>query len=192
MKIIILYITTILLFVLYFSGCKEDYTPKPRGYFRIDFPEKNYQIFKNNYPYSFEYPVYSKIASDIDAFSEPFWIDINIPGNKAKFHLSYKPVRGNLSKLTEDSRELAYKHSIKAISIDEKIFMNPAKKVYGTVYYIKGNAASPMQFYMTDSTTHFLRGSFYISEIPNYDSLHPVINFLETDMIHLIETLNWN
>lgn len=192
MKLLISYITTTLLVILVLSGCKKDYTPKPRGYFRIDFPEKNYQVFKNNYPYCFEYPVYSKIVPDKDAFSEPYWIDVDIPGNKAKFHLSYKSVKGNLLKLTEDSRELAYKHSIKAISIDEKLFINPAKKVYGTVYYIKGNAASPMQFYMTDSTTHFLRGSLYISEIPNYDSLLPVITFLQADMVHLIETLNWN
>jgi gliding motility-associated lipoprotein GldD len=178
--------------VLFLSGCKEDYTPKPRGYFRIDFPRKNYQVLKGSYPYCFEYPVYSKITPDMDPFSEPYWIDVDIPGNKAKFHLSYKSVKGNLSKLTEDSRELAYKHSIKAISIDEKLFINPASKVYGTVYYIKGNTASPMQFYMTDSTTHFLRGSLYISEIPNYDSLLPVIAFLEADMVHLIETLNWN
>jgi gliding motility-associated lipoprotein GldD len=186
------YITTALLIILILSGCKENYTPKPRGYFRIEFPEKSYQIFKNSYPYSFEYPVYSTIVPDKDAFSEPYWVDVNIPGNKAKFHLSYKPVHGNLSELTEDSRGLAYKHSIKAISIDERTFISPSKKVYGTVYHIKGNAASPMQFYMTDSTTHFLRGSFYISEIPNYDSLMPVIDFLETDMVHLIETLNWN
>jgi gliding motility-associated lipoprotein GldD len=186
------YIAIALLMLLYISGCKEDYTPKPRAYFRIDFPQKDYQVLKGSYPYCFEYPAYSKIIPDLDPTAEPYWIDVNIPANKAKFHLSYKPVKGNLSKLTEDSRELAYKHSIKAISIDEKLFINPSKKVYGTVYYIKGNAASPMQFYMTDSTTHFLRGSLYISEIPNYDSLLPVINFLETDMVHLIETLKWN
>jgi len=178
--------------VSFLSGCKENYTPKPRGYFRIDFPNKSYQIFKNSYPYSFEYPVYSQIVPDKEALAEPYWVDVSIPENKAKFHLSYKLVKGNLSKLIEDSRELAYKHSIKAISIDERTFINPAKKVYGTVYNIKGNAASPMQFYLTDSTTHFLRGSFYISEIPNYDSLLPVINFLESDLIHLIETFNWN
>jgi len=192
MKRSITYILTLLLIVLFLPGCKKDYTPKPRGYFRIDFPEKKFQLFKSNFPYSFEYPKYSKICPDNDSFSEPFWIDIDIPTNKAKFHLSYKQIKGNLARLTEDSRELVYKHSIKATSIDERLFINTANNVYGTVYYIKGNAASPMQFYMTDSTNHFLRGSFYISEIPNYDSLLPVITFLETDLIHLIETLNWN
>jgi gliding motility-associated lipoprotein GldD len=175
-----------------FSGCNEKYTPKPRGYFRINFPEKKYKTFINSFPYSFEYPVYASVVPDTMDKAEPFWIDIDIPGNKAKFHLSYKKVKDNLSKLTEDSREMAYKHAIKATSIVEKNYINPANKVFGTVYYIKGNAASPMQFYLTDSTNNFLRGSFYISEIPNYDSLLPVITFLETDLTHLIETLHWN
>jgi gliding motility-associated lipoprotein GldD len=192
MKSMIRNLTIVLFIGLFLFGCKKDYTPKPRGYFRINFPEKSYHVLKDNSPYSFEYPTYSHIIPDKDANSEPYWIDIDIPNNKAKFHLSYKPVHGNLSKLIEDSRELAYKHSIKAISIDERNYINPVKKVFGTVYYIKGNAASPMQFYLTDSTSNFLRGSFYISEIPNYDSLLPVINFLEIDMVHLIETLNWN
>jgi len=176
----------------FIAGCNEKFTPKPKGYFRINFPEKKYQLFNNNYPYKFEYPVYSKIAPDTAQNAEPFWLDVDIPENKAKFHLSYKKVEGNLAQLTEDSREMAYKHSIKATSIDEKLFINPQNKVYGTVYYIKGNAASPMQFYFTDSAKHFLRGSVYISEIPNYDSLLPVISFLEADITHLIETLHWN
>lgn len=172
------------------TGCGKKYTPKPRGHFRIDFPVKGYQLFDANFPYSFEFPVYAKIEPDtLD--KEPYWIDISIPANKAKFHLSYKKVENNLDQLTEDSRELAYKHSIKASSIEEDIYENPVRKVYGTVYNIKGNAASPMQFYLTDSVEHFLRGSMYISEIPNYDSLQPVINFLEADMIRLIETLSW-
>lgn len=172
------------------TGCSKKYAPKPRGHFRIDFPKKGYQLFDASFPYSFEFPLYAQIVPDtLD--KEPYWIDISIPTNKAAFHLSYKKVANNLDQLTEDSRELAYKHSIKATSIDEDIFENPAHNVYGTVYSIKGNAASPMQFYLTDSIKHFLRGSMYISEVPNFDSLQPVIQFLEADMIHLIETLRW-
>jgi len=191
MRIHLTYLSVALLLVL-LLGCNEKFTPKPRGYFRIEFPEKEYQIFNANFPYSFEYPIYSQIIPDTIGNAEPFWIDISIPSNNATFHFSYKQVKGNLSQLTEDSRELAYKHAIRATSIDEKLFINPGNNVYGTVYYIKGNAASPMQFYLTDSTRNFLRGSFYISEIPNYDSLLPVISYLEADMTHLIETLHWN
>ncbi len=189
MKIIVSILCTF--FILSLSGCKKEYIPKPRGYYRISFPEKKYRVFNENYPYTFEYAAYSRIEKDTSRITEPFWINISTDANKAKFHLSYKPIMDNLDQLTEESRELAYKHSIKALNINEKVFINNENKVYGTVYEIKGNTASPMQFFLTDSIKHFLRGSVYISEIPNYDSLLPVISFLEKDVYHLIETFNW-
>ncbi|MFW5832138.1 MAG: gliding motility lipoprotein GldD, partial [Prolixibacteraceae bacterium] len=118
--------------------------------------------------------------------------------NDAELHLSYynlqqqnKPEKLMLAEFIEESRNLAYKHSIKASSINERIFMNPGRDVYGIIYDIAGNAASPMQFFLTDSTNHFLRGALYIRATPNIDSLRPVINFLETDVVHLIETTSW-
>jgi gliding motility-associated lipoprotein GldD len=173
-------------------SCKKDYVPKPRGYFRISFPEKAYKILDSKtFPYRFEIPVYSKIVADNDRLAEPFWVNLEIPKNKAELHISYKNVDNNLMKLTEDSRTLAYKHSIKADAINERVFVNPEKKVYGTIYLIDGNAASPLQFYLTDSTKHFLRGALYIREVPNIDSIRPVIEFLTPDVIHLIETTEW-
>ena len=191
MKLILQFILLSLSIVVLSGGCKKGTTPKPRGYFRIDFPEKLYRSSNPDYPYIFDYPVYANIVVDKDKLAEPYWINIVFQKNKAKLHLSYKPVQNNLQALTEDSRELAYKHSIKASAINEKLFINNEKKVYGTIYEIKGNAASPLQFHLTDSTSHFLRGSFYISEIPNYDSLRPVIQFIDDDIYHLIETLSW-
>lgn len=142
-------------------------------------------------PYRFEIPVYSKIVADDDRLAEPYWVNLKIPQHKAVVHLSYKKVGNNLLKLTEDARTLAYKHSIKADAIDERVFINTEKKVYGTIYLIDGNSASPLQFFLTDSTTHFLRGALYISEVPNIDSIRPVIQFLTPDVIHLIETTEW-
>ncbi len=175
------------------SACdkSEETTPKPRGFYRIDFDEKSYQAFPLQWPYHFEYPVYSSITKEDNAFSEPYWITLVFDKHKAKIHLSYKKVNGNLEALVNDSHELAYKHALKAHSIDEKIFENHSKQVYGTLFDIRGNAASPMQFHVTDSLHHFIRGSFYISERPNYDSLLPVIQYIETDIFHLIETLSW-
>ncbi|MBN1927645.1 MAG: gliding motility lipoprotein GldD [Prolixibacteraceae bacterium] len=173
------------------GSCKEKYTPKPRGYFRIDFPEKNYQFFHNNYPFSFEYPVYAETCPDKSVGSEPYWMNILFEANNATIHLSYKAINNNLATLTEDSHELVYKHAIKASAINEKIYSNPRSNVYGTLYEIKGNAASPFQFHLTDSVNHFLRGSFYFNEQPNYDSLYPVIDFLKEDIIHLVETFSW-
>ncbi|MBN2261965.1 MAG: gliding motility lipoprotein GldD [Prolixibacteraceae bacterium] len=175
-----------------FSSCKQKFTPKPRAYFRIDFPKKSYhQSNLAHFPYRFEYPSYSQLIPDTTFMAEPFWLNIETARHKAKLHISYKTIDNNLHLLTDESHELAYKHAIKAISINEKIFVNAAQNVWGTIYEIKGNTASPLQFHLTDSTKHFIRGSFYISEIPNYDSLQPVIKFIESDILHFIETLNW-
>ena len=179
-------------FLLLTGSCSQDYIPKPRGYFRIDFQKKAYhQIYSPTFPYRFEIPEYSQIVPDDEVGAEPFWVNLKVPAHKAELHISYKKVDNNLAKLTEDSRTMAYKHSIKADAINERIFVNPQKKVYGTIYLIDGNAASPLQFYLTDSTQNFLRGALYIREVPNIDSLRPVIDFLTPDIIHLIETTEW-
>ncbi|MGE5395015.1 MAG: gliding motility lipoprotein GldD [Candidatus Saccharibacteria bacterium] len=181
-----------LLSVLMTVSCKKDYIPKPRGYFRIAFPDKAYvPVDSAQLPYRFEIPVYGHLETDKERIAEPYWMNLKFPKNKAEVHISYKKVEGNLAALTEDSRTLAYKHSIKADAINERIFVNPQKKVYGTIYQIEGNAASPLQFYLTDSTRHFLRGALYIREVPNIDSIRPVIDFLTPDVIHLIETTEW-
>jgi gliding motility-associated lipoprotein GldD len=180
------------LFLLVSFSCKQEYLPKPHGFFRISFPEKAYHRLDSvGLPYNFEIPNYSKIVPDKDRLAEPNWVNLLVPKHKAELHISYKKVGQNLAKLLEDSHTLAYNHAIKADAINEKIYINPQKKVYGTIYLIEGNAASPLQFYLTDSTENFLRGALYFREVPNIDSLRPVIEFLTPDIIHLIETTAW-
>jgi len=177
--------------LIFFNSCKKEYTPKPRGYFRISFPAKSYKPLEMALPYYFQVPSYSTPGRDPSNPDQPDWMTIEVPANHAQIHLSYKTINNNLGSYIEESRTLAYKHSQKASSIEEQIFINRTKKVFGTIYNIKGNAASPMQFYLTDSVRHFLRGSLYIKEIPNIDSLQPVIGFLIQDVLHLIETTEW-
>lgn len=179
-------------------GCNEKYTPKPRGFFRINFPEKEYKPIGNQFPYQFDIAEYACIVPDKQNPNQPWWINIEVPDNKAEVHISYynlqesrEPARQLLAEFMEETRELAYKHSIKANAIEERVFVNPDQKVFGTVYHIEGNAASPVQFFLTDSTHHFLRGALYIRATPDIDSLKPVIDFLERDVIHLIETTKW-
>lgn len=182
----------LLLSLLTIVGCKKVYVPKPYAYFRISFPEKNYEKVDVDHLFSFEKAVYAFVQPDNSSNAEPNWYNLIIPENKATIHLSYKRIDGNLNQLTEESHELAYKHTIKASAIEEQLYIDDTKHVYGTIYEIRGNAASPLQFHLTDSVDHFLRGSLYIREVPNYDSIRPVIDFIEDDLIHLIETLNWN
>lgn len=188
----LLYLLLIIAFTEALAGCRNKTVPKPAGYFRIDLPVKKYRSLENRYPYSFEYPVYGLINESPGQNSEPYWINIEFPGYKARIHISYKDIKNNLVQLTEDSHDLAYKHAIKADAIEERVWTNDSTHVYGILYDVMGNAASSIQFYVTDSTKHYLRGSLYFMAEPNEDSLKPVIDFFREDIIHLIETLSWN
>ena len=152
---------------------------------------KSYKPLGVNVPYSFKIPVYSNPEPDFYNIDQPYWLTIQIPSNDAQIHISYIKLNKDLVTHVENSRTLVYKHSEKASSIEEQIFVNPDRNVSGTLYTIKGNAASPMQFYLTDSVNNFLRGALYIKEVPNADSLRPVIKFLSEDVIQLVESTEW-
>jgi gliding motility-associated lipoprotein GldD len=174
------------------TACGDPLVPKPRGYFRIDLPQREYRLLDSIYPYTFEIPVYAKITGDPNAGEEPYWINIDFPAYKGRIHLSYKAVDNNLSTFTEDAHQLVMKHIPKASAIDEIRIDNEALKVHGLIYDIKGaGAASPYQFFATDSTRHFIRGALYFNVLPNNDSLAPVIEFLKGDIRHMLETLKW-
>ncbi len=179
--------------LLLLAGCEDEYTPKPRGFVRIDVPEPAYEPAETpDCPYSFETAVYAAFVPDQRPNSDPCWFNIEYPQYKAKVHFSYKPVNGNLAQYLEDSRALTNKHISKASGIDEALILKEESRVFGTVYSISGSqTASPLQFHLTDSVDHFLRGALYFNVSPNNDSLAPVINLVKADMLHLIETLNW-
>ena len=180
------------LFLIISSSCSENYTPKPRAYFRISFPEKKYESFDEGAPFKFEIPEYSAVLKDSSDMAEKWWYNLVFPKMKGTIHLSYKNIDKNLNKYIEDSRSLVYKHTIKADAINEQTFINKEKKLYGVLYEIKGNAASPYQFFVTDSTKHFIRGALYFNVHPNKDSLAPVFKFIKKDIIHLMESVEWN
>ena len=174
-----------------FSSCESEFTPKPKGYFRIDFPKKEYVQFDAGCPFSFALPAYCSAIPYVGAQQEKCWMNLDFQKYNAKIHLSYFDIKNDLNKHLEDSRSLAYKHIVKADGIEETPFMNPVKKVYGLVYSISGNAASELQFYITDSSSHFLRGALYFNASPNSDSTAPVLNFLRADVNKMIESFEW-
>lgn len=185
----ILYLPVLCLVLLIYS-CRNNSVPKPRGHFRIDLPTKEYIKFDTLCPFTFEYPVYSVINKE-PGMDEYCWFNIEFPEYKGKLHLSYMDVTNNLKLLTDDAHTLAYKHSVKADAIEEKLWINDEKSVYGIIYLISGDAASSVQFFVTDSLSHYLRGSLYFEAQPDKDSLAPVIDFFREDIVHLIETLEW-
>ncbi len=184
------------LLLVSFGSCNSDYTPKPKGYFKIPFPEKAYQRFDQpGYPYSFEYPVYANVVKDSSFFNEatenPWWINIDFPQFNGKVHVSYKQIGANqFDKLVNDAFTMTNKHNVKAYSIDDSLISTP-NNIHGLFFKVGGNVATANQFFLTDSTRHFLRGALYFDAAPNEDSLGIVNRFLLEDVRHMINTFKW-
>ena len=178
---------------LFLTSCDSDndYAPKPSGYFRISFPEKKYKLYDTLCPFTFEYPVYANVIPDKDRTAEPCWLNIDFLQLNGRIHFSYKPVNNNLNVYLNDAYELVSKHQVKASGINEMLIRNDTAKVYGTAYSIKGNAASALQFYITDSTKHFVRGALYFNTASNGDSLAPVVDFITQDVHHFLNSFRW-
>lgn len=179
-------------------GCGREYTPKPKAYPRMVLPQKAYQAMDSQgCPFSFEIPTYSSInyTPDLKKMNEEdnCWMDVVFDSLNATFHISYKQINNKvkLKTLIEDAHKLTSKHIKKAEFIDQRR-IETDKNVYGLFSDVGGNAASSMQFFLTDSVSHYLFGSLYFSSTPNYDSIQPAIHFLKDDMLHLIESFEWN
>ena len=180
-------------------SCNSVYTVKPKGYFKIDFPPHQYQSFnQKDYPYGFDYPVYANIVRDTSFFEaepeNPYWINIDFPRFNARIYVSYKDIGGpkgvSFDKLREDTYKMTFKHAYKASSIDQTPINTP-NGIGGVFFDVGGNAATANQFYLTDTTRHFLRGALYFNVPPNEDSLGIVNRFIQEDMVHLINTFHW-
>lgn len=181
----------VLMGLMFFSSCDSEFVPKPKGYLRIDLPKKKYHFTVEKLPYQFQIPQYAKVIPYNGPQKEDYWVNIIYTPYKATLHLSYFKINNDLPKHIEDSRNLAYKHTIKAESINEERFENPEKNVFGLVYWIGGNAASTAQFFLTDSTNNFIRGALYYNCSPNSDSLAPVNQYITKDIEVLMESFSW-
>lgn len=173
------------------AACKETGMPKPYGYFRVDLPEHSYRLADTlNLPYTFDLSCYATIVSRNEN-GEKYWIDIQYPLLNASIYCSYKQVKSNLYQLSEDSRRYVYKHAVKADGINEKVYENRDKNVYGILYDIRGNTASSVQFVLTDSTKNFFRAALYFNNVPNKDSISPMLDYVRRDMIRMMESFEW-
>jgi len=197
------------------GSCNSPYISKKRGYYKIDLPERGYQKFEvENFPYSFEYPVYAKIIKDstfFDASPEnPYWINIDFPAFRGRIFLSYKMVGGKalykikqpdgkykdslgtniFDKMVADAFSLTNKNNVVSNSIKDSLIYTP-NGISGVFFKVGGNAATAKQFFLTDTTKNFIRGALYFDVTPNADSLKPVQDFLQVDLEHIINTFKW-
>jgi gliding motility-associated lipoprotein GldD len=167
-------------------GCKEDPVPKPRAMLRLEYPAQQYARLDGECPYGFDYNLMA-----LPEFKEGCNLVLDYPEMKGSIYVTYKPVEDNLTELLSDAQKLSYEHVVKADNILEQPYLNPADRVFGMFYEVKGNAASQSQFYVTDSTTHFVTGSLYFYAKPNYDSILPAAIYLQQDIRRIVESIRW-
>jgi gliding motility-associated lipoprotein GldD len=184
----------VFILLLSLSACTENsYTPKPKGYFRISFPEKRYHTYSGECAFEFDYPVYAQLQPDSSSDAQSCWYNLSFSQFNGRLHLTYYDINSKkeFENLVEDSRTFAFKHTVKAQAINQKIINYPDKKVYGVYFAIEGNTASSVQFFLTDSAKHYFRGALYFYERPHYDSIQPVINFIKKDIDSMIHSFKW-
>ncbi|SDB64087.1 protein involved in gliding motility GldD [Flavobacteriaceae bacterium MAR_2010_188] len=174
-------------------GCGDEPLPKPKAALRLEYPTPEYSLVNLDIPFSFEKnnlaaPI-TKIK--IDKANNDIGIDINYPALKGTIYLTYRNVDGNLNRLLKDAQNITQKHASKADEISEQVFDNASANTHGMFYEVGGNAASQSQFYLTDSTHHFLNGSLYFYAKPNFDSIYPAAVYLKNDIKHLMESVKW-
>ncbi|MGB7394386.1 MAG: gliding motility lipoprotein GldD [Pricia sp.] len=170
---------------LIFTGCKEEVLPKPKAQLRLEYsaPETA-ELETDNF--IFEYNEQAQVKT-----KNPNSLTLKYPEMKGEVFINYRKVDDNIEKLLSDAQKLSYEHSVKADGILEQPFVNEENQVYGMFYEVSGNAASQAQFYITDSTEHFLTGSLYFMSRPNYDSIYPAAAYLQNDIRGIMETLRW-
>tara|TARA_R100000935_G_scaffold21196_1_gene39586 strand:+ start:1308 stop:1868 length:561 start_codon:yes stop_codon:yes gene_type:complete len=180
----------ILCILSFFTACKEEVLPKPKAFLALEFPTAEYQEIDLECPYSFDKNKIAVIARS--KANVACWINLNYPKLNASIFITYQEVHNNLDSLLMDSQKLPLQHTIKADFIEGDVYINPDHKAYGMFYEVEGNAASQAQFYVTDSVKHFVTGSLYFNQKPNYDSIMPAASYLRADIRRIMESIKWN
>lgn len=179
------------IFHLFFSSSPSSADLRPSGFMRLTIPKDSLielKLNNLNLPFNF---IHSSNGYWINK-SELGWGDIFYPFCNGRIQITHKTINGNLSQLIDDAHKMTFKHSIVAEGIDQKNYVNSERNVNGMIFRIYGNTASSIQFFATDSISNFIRGAAYIYAQPNPDSLKPINEFLEQEVITIMESIYWN
>jgi gliding motility-associated lipoprotein GldD len=174
------------------AACESNWLPKPPGYNRIELPRHEYQRLEQGYPYQLDFSVHSRVEADSFNLEETEWINLNYKEFGAKVHLTYKKIdqSTDFKTLSNDAFNLTAKHQIKAYGIEEAILLTP-NGYSAVVAELTGEVPTQFQFFITDSTSNFLRGAVYFNSALKNDSLAPIIEYIKIDMAHLINSVNF-
>jgi gliding motility-associated lipoprotein GldD len=185
-------IMSLVLLAVGLYSCESNWLPKPPGYNRIELPRHEYQRLEQGYPYQLDFSVHSRVEADSFNLEETEWINLNYKEFGAKVHLTYKKIdqSTDFKTLSNDAFNLTAKHQIKAYGIEEAILLTP-NGYSAVVAELTGEVPTQFQFFITDSTSNFLRGAVYFNSALKNDSLAPIIEYIKIDMAHLINSVNF-
>lgn len=180
------YVLIVFLVLLTFLSCKEAPLPKPKSFLTLDYQNPTYKKIENSCNYQFEVSNFVQLKT-----SDNCWATLQYPALKATIHITYRAVDNNLDEILQEVEKLTFEHTIKADAINAIPYENFKTRVFGKLYNVEGDVATNVQFRVTDSVNHVLSGALYFYARPNYDSIVPAVRYLEKDIMHLIETLEW-
>lgn len=186
-KIALIFFTGFLL-----TSCGEEtLVPKPPTYLRNDLPQPVYKDVNPDCPYRFELNQIYSYKDVFQAGKKTCHKDIDLGPLNGSIHFSYISITEPLKSYIDYALSKVEEHQIKANEIIDQQVIRKNKKVYGTFFELKGDVASPFQFYLTDSVNHFVSGAIYFNAKPNYDSLRPSLDYLKRDILKLMNSLEW-
>lgn len=179
--------------IIVLTSCSENKTvPKPSTYLRLDVEHIGYEKYTSDCGYQFEVNKLFKVKKVVDEQGAVLCHrDIDLGPLNGMLHFSYIPMEQPLKMYVDYALNKVDEHKVKASAIDDTTFLFPEKRVFGTLFELKGDVASPFQFYLTDSTSKFASGVVYFNVIPNYDSLRPTLDYLKKDLVQMIQTFEW-
>lgn len=186
------HISGFVLILIAMTAC-QDFLPKPPAYPRVIYPEKEYGLTDTDCPFEFEIPSYSQLVPYSDK-DDNCWYNLTYPQFDATLHLSYVQMKNprEIDSLTEDAYRMVFKpHLQRAEEIIEREISDTTKGIYGMIYNLEGKTATPFNFYITDGEDHFFRGSLYFNGKTKRDSVQPIYEFINEDVIRTIETFRF-
>lgn len=169
------------------QSVKQDYMPKPKGYPRV---ERSDSIFLHEFvDFQFQYSSDAFLEETPSENKDQVWFNFDYSLLNATLYCTYASIDASMLKsYFADNNMFIHKNSEEDIELKAFDYTNPTQHTSGRLYYFDGNAKSPYQFYLTDSTTFFLRGSLYYNTEVSTDSILPVSKSIEGDLINLMES----
>ena len=179
-----------LYFLFTFFSCENNSSlPKQDAYLRIEFNEPNYLIHKSqNSKINFLYNTSSSSLESISART----INLDYKKLGMSLDLSFDKLNDEteLTNYLRDFNLLLDAHTKRSNGFLIKEFENRNYSTYGKLYEFRGDVASPIQFFLTDSINNFIHGSLNMTFKSKYDSIYPSVQYIKNDILVFFESIN--